>query len=159
MFPGWLQDFFRMIISNERSKGTRWSPTIRWSQLFNDPQPFDDPQLSDDQLEVWTLIIQKSTVIPSSPMVLFKRVCHGVVVLIAESLVHVFIFYIGSLILERDHLNRVCCRVIVFIEQWNTRSNGAADDRPLGRDWNSGKIRRPFQNSEPWTTKIVNLSF
>ena len=37
MFPGWLQDFFRMTISNERSKGTRWSPTysmipaIRWS--------------------------------------------------------------------------------------------------------------------------------
>ena len=65
MFPGWLQGFFRMIISNERSKGTRWSPTIRWSQLF------DDPQLFDDQLEVLTLIIQKSTVIPSSPMVLF----------------------------------------------------------------------------------------
>ena len=62
---------------------------------------------------------------------------------------HNLFFYIGSLILERDHLNRVCCRVIVFIEQWNTRSNGAADDRPLGRDWNSGKIRRPFQNSEP----------
>ena len=40
-------------------------------QLSDDPQPFDDPQLFDDQLEVWTLIIQKSTVIPSSPMVLF----------------------------------------------------------------------------------------
>ena len=77
MFPGWLQDFVRMIISNERSKGTRWSPTIRWSQLFDDPQlfndlqPFDDPQLFDDQLEVWTLIIQKSTVILPSLMVLF----------------------------------------------------------------------------------------
>ena len=77
MFPGWLQGFFRMIISNERSKGTRWSPTIRWSQLFDDPQlsddpqPFDDPQLFDDQLEVWTLINQKSTVIPPSLMVLF----------------------------------------------------------------------------------------
>ena len=35
-------------------------------QLFDDPQPFDDPQLFDDQLEVWTLIIQKSTVIPPS---------------------------------------------------------------------------------------------
>ena len=41
-------------------------------QLLVDPQPFDDPQLFDDQLEVWTLIIQKSTVIPSSPMVLFS---------------------------------------------------------------------------------------
>ena len=38
---------------------------------FNDPKEFDDPQLFDDQLEVWTLIIQKSTVIPPSPMVLF----------------------------------------------------------------------------------------
>ena len=48
-------------------------------QLFDDPQPFDDPQLFDDQLEVWTLIIQKSTLIPSSPMVLFKTyavTCH-----------------------------------------------------------------------------------
>ena len=71
MFPGWLQVFFRMIISNERSKGTRWSPTIRWSALFDDPQPFDDPQLFNDQLEVWTLIIQKSTVILPSLMVLF----------------------------------------------------------------------------------------
>ena len=42
-------------------------------QLFDDPKPFDDPQLFDDQLEVWTLIIQKSTVIPSSPMVLFEH--------------------------------------------------------------------------------------
>ena len=43
----------------------RWSPTIWYSQLF------DDPQLFDGQLGVWTLIVQKSTVIPSSPMVLF----------------------------------------------------------------------------------------
>ena len=47
------------------SKGTRWSPAIQWSQLF------DDPQLFNDQLEVWTLIIQKCTVIPPSLMVLF----------------------------------------------------------------------------------------
>ena len=40
-------------------------------QLFDDPQPFDDPQQFDDQLEVWTLIIEKSTVIPPSLMVLF----------------------------------------------------------------------------------------
>ena len=77
MFAGFFQDVFRMlrwvlsawwnmmIISNERYKGTRWTPTIWWSQLFNDPQlfddpqPFDDPQLFDDQLEAWTLIIQK----------------------------------------------------------------------------------------------------
>ena len=31
-------------------------------QLFNDPQQFDNPQLLKDKLEVWTLIIQKSTV-------------------------------------------------------------------------------------------------
>ena len=41
--------------------------------LFDDPQVFDDPQLFDDQLEVWTLIIQKSTVISPSLMVLFKE--------------------------------------------------------------------------------------
>ena len=39
-------------------------------QLFDDPQVFDDPQLFHDQLEVWTLINQKSTVIPLSLMVL-----------------------------------------------------------------------------------------
>ena len=42
-------------------------------QLFEDPQPFDDPQLFDDQLEVWTLIIQNSTVTPPSLMVLLLR--------------------------------------------------------------------------------------
>ena len=52
-----------MIISNE-------------SMHFNDPKDFDDPQLFDDQLEVWTLIIQKSTVIPASPMVLFYLPFH-----------------------------------------------------------------------------------
>ena len=41
-------------------------------KLFDDPQLFDDLQLFDDQLEVWTLIIQKSTVIPPSLMVLFR---------------------------------------------------------------------------------------
>ena len=40
-------------------------------QVFNDPQVFDDSQLFDDQLEVWTLIIEKSTVIPPSLMILF----------------------------------------------------------------------------------------
>ena len=39
-------------------------------QLFDDPLLFDDPQLFDDQIEVWSLIIQKSTVIHPSPMVL-----------------------------------------------------------------------------------------
>ena len=38
---------------------------------FDDPQLFDDLQLFDDQLEVWTLIIQNSTVIPPSLIVLF----------------------------------------------------------------------------------------
>ena len=49
---------------------------------FNDPKELDDPQLFDDQLEVWTLIIQKSTVIPPSLIVLFysPRNIHGVVV-------------------------------------------------------------------------------
>ena len=41
--------------------------------IFDDPKEFDDPLVFDDQkgFEVWTLIIQKSTVIPSSSMVLF----------------------------------------------------------------------------------------
>ena len=49
-------------------------------QLFHDPQPFDDPQSFDDQLEVWTLIIQKYTVIPPSLMMVLllrKFLRHG----------------------------------------------------------------------------------
>ena len=34
MFPGWLQEFFRLIILNKRSKGTQWSPAIRWSSAI-----------------------------------------------------------------------------------------------------------------------------
>ena len=41
------------------------------SMDFNGPKAFDHPQLFDDQLEVWTLINQKSTVILPYPMVLF----------------------------------------------------------------------------------------
>ena len=41
------------------------------SQVFDDPQLFDDPKLFDDELEVWILIIQKSTVIHPSVMVLY----------------------------------------------------------------------------------------
>ena len=41
-------------------------------QVYDDPQLFDDPKLFDDQLEVWTLIIEKSTVIPPSLMVLLS---------------------------------------------------------------------------------------
>ena len=44
---------------------------ILWSQLFDEPQLFDDSKLFGDQLEVWTLIIQKCTVKPPSLMVLF----------------------------------------------------------------------------------------
>ena len=40
---------------------------------IDDPQVFDDPQLFDDQIEVWTLIIEKSTLIPPSLMVLLKH--------------------------------------------------------------------------------------
>ena len=50
MFPGWLQGFFRMIISNERSKGTRWSPTIRWSigsMYFDNPRVYGDTSITD----------------------------------------------------------------------------------------------------------------
>ena len=56
MFPGWLQDFFRMIISNERSKGTGWSPAIRWSPAigwsigsmdFDNPKVYGDTFISD----------------------------------------------------------------------------------------------------------------
>ena len=50
---------------------------IQWSQLF------DDPQLFNDQLEVWTSIIEMSTVIPPSLMVLFissLSYTHGLVI-------------------------------------------------------------------------------
>ena len=53
-----------MIISNE-------SMDFNDPKEFGDPQLFDDPQLFNYQLEVWTLIIDKSTVIPQSLMVLF----------------------------------------------------------------------------------------
>lgn len=59
-----------MIISNE-TMDFNDPKELDNPQLFDDPQIFDDPQLYDDQLEVWTLIIQKSTVIPPSLMVLF----------------------------------------------------------------------------------------
>ena len=61
-----------MIISN---KSTDFNDPEEFddSQLFDDPQLFVDPQQFDDQLEVWTLTIQKSTVIPPSLMVLFLR--------------------------------------------------------------------------------------
>ena len=38
---------------------------------FNDPKEFDDPRYTMIPVIRWTLIIQKSTVIPPSPMVLF----------------------------------------------------------------------------------------
>ena len=69
-----LGHYIKNIISIDLTKKSYFSDP----QLFDDPQPFDDlqlfddPQLFDDQLEVWTLIIQKSTVIPPSLMVLLK---------------------------------------------------------------------------------------
>ena len=53
-----------MIISNQ-------SMNFKDPKESDDPQLFDGPQLFDDQSEVWTLIIEKSTVIPPSLMVLF----------------------------------------------------------------------------------------
>ena len=55
-----------MIIFTERMD-------VNHPKEFGEPQLFDDPQLLDDRLEVWTLIIQKFTVIPPSPMVLLKK--------------------------------------------------------------------------------------
>ena len=88
MFAGFFQNVFRML---------RWVLWAWWNLMiisnestdFNDPKELDDPQLFDDpsylmipshsmiprlfdgQLEVWTLIIQKSTVILPSFIVLF----------------------------------------------------------------------------------------
>ena len=53
-----------MIISNEIMG-------LNDPKEFNDPKLFDDPQLFGDQLEVWTLITKKSTMIHPSPTVLF----------------------------------------------------------------------------------------
>ena len=102
MFPGCLQDFSRMFsgCSNGscgpggiwwtfQMKGIRSSPTIWWSQLF------DDRQLFDDQLEVWTLIIQNSTVIPPSLMVLFS---------VVNNHVQTWIWWFGSFSASLDSL-------------------------------------------------------
>ena len=59
-----------MIISNE-SMDSNDPKDLDDPQLFDDPSYSMIPQLFDDQLEVWTLIIQKSTVIPPSLMFLF----------------------------------------------------------------------------------------
>jgi len=58
-----------MIISNE-SVDFDDPKKFDDPQLFDNPQLFDDLQIFDDQFEVWTLV-QKSTVIPPSLMVLF----------------------------------------------------------------------------------------
>ena len=58
-----------ITISNE-SMDFNGPEELNDPQLLNDPLLFDDPQLFDDQIEVWSLIIQKSTVIHPSPMVL-----------------------------------------------------------------------------------------
>ena len=58
-----------MIISNE-------SMAFNDPKELNEPQLFDDPQRFDIQLEVWTLIIQKSSVIPPSSIVLFWTNIH-----------------------------------------------------------------------------------
>ena len=36
------------------------------------------------------------------------------------------------------------------LEHWNTQSNGAVDDRPLGRDWNWEKLPLLFPDPDPW---------
>ena len=56
-----------------------------------------DSQLFDDQLEVWTLIIQKSMVIPPSLMVLFN-----ITIIIIQSFV-LFTMVIVRLIFLRIH--------------------------------------------------------
>ena len=74
MFPGWLQEFFRLIILNKRSKGTQWSPAIRWSSAirwspairwsigsmdFDDPKVYGDTSITDaisDGLVGWGVI-------------------------------------------------------------------------------------------------------
>ena len=72
MFSGCLQDFSRVFSGCSDGScgpgGIWWSFHMKAGTLMIQ---FDDPQLFDDQLEVWTLINQKSTVIPPSLMVLF----------------------------------------------------------------------------------------
>ena len=76
MIAGFFQDddFKRKILRNSMIPNYSMIPALDDPQLFDDPQPFDDPQLFNDQLEVWTLKIQKSMVIPSSPMVLYSQI-------------------------------------------------------------------------------------
>ena len=83
---------------------------------FNDPQLFDDPKLFDDlhlfydQLEVWTLIIQKSTVIPSSPMVL----CFIYIFAIPETHPNtdIFFFSLHHLLHSITLIEKICAPII-----------------------------------------------
>ena len=63
--------WWNLIIISNKSTDFNDPKEFDDPQLFDDPNLFDDPQLFDDQLEVWTLIIQKSTVIPPSLMFLY----------------------------------------------------------------------------------------
>ena len=67
IFPGCFQDAPKGLVGLVDSNDPK---DLDDPQLFDDPSYSMIPQLFDDQLEVWTLIIQKSTVIPPSLIVL-----------------------------------------------------------------------------------------
>ena len=98
IFAGFFQDVFWMLqwvlwawwnlmnISNERNSiipNYLMIPAIRWSPAI------------DDRLEVWTLIIQNSTVIPPSLMVLFS---------VVNNHVQTWIWWFGSFSASLDSL-------------------------------------------------------
>ena len=103
MFSGCLQDFSRMFsgcsYGSCRSGGIWWSFQVKSMDFhdpkgLNGPQLFDDPQLLDDQLEVCSLITQKSTVTPPSPMVLLKKDNQTIVIKMA------FLFWLYTSFLD-----------------------------------------------------------
>ena len=87
----WSKDHFKW------KYGLKWSKGIWWSQVFEDPRYSMIPGIPWSrkfQLEEWTLIIQKSTVIPPSPMVLFELVKIGWIELF--ELLHMWGFWVRT---------------------------------------------------------------
>ena len=108
-----------MIISNE-IMGLNDPKEFNDPKLFDVPQLFDDPQLFGDQLEVWTLITKKYTMIHPSPTVLFlfclifrKEKCKitSIFVITSDKFIPFYILYLkeSCYILQYSDLSTFAC--------------------------------------------------
>ena len=108
----WMEILFLMIFDSLKVLSNE-------SMDFNDPKEFDDPQVFDGrkfQLEVWNLIIQKSTVIPPSSLVLFSftidppnNKCHTIVVCLMAMFVILLLFHCYAESLTSTQRHRIIC--------------------------------------------------